>query len=171
MTDLEVMLKILSEIPFGNMIVYIVLTCLGGSAIVRIATGNKKNIFTLVLGFIGDSLLVSLNEKLDRGHKDLVDKVTKVQESADKNNFDIAELKRTVNEREAKRLRSDIICFADACRAGSKHTKKHYENILQEYSDYEDMCEKAGIENHQIETEITFIKKNYTHLMEENKFL
>lgn len=169
--QIDVLLKILGEIPFGNLLAYIVLGCIGGSIIIRIATGNKKNIFTAALGYFGNLLLSTISDKLDTMHDKLDSKLDKVQAQAELNATELAKFRNEVEKREAKRLRADILCFADACRGEQKYTRKHYENILAEISDYKALCEEAHVENHILEAEEEFITNQYKQRLAQNDFL
>jgi hypothetical protein len=169
--QIDVLLKIIGDIPFGNLLAYIVLGCLCGSIIIRVATGNKKNIFTLAIGYFGDLLFEGVSEKVEGMHDKLNSKLDKVQAQAELNAEEMAKFKNDVEKREAKRLRADILCFADACRGGTRYTRKHYENVLNEISDYKALCEEAHVENHVLKAEEEFINNLYKALLAENKFL
>lgn len=80
-------------------------------------------------------------------------------------------LERNADEKEAKRLRSSIICFSDSCRTGERHTKQHFENVFRDYDDYSRYCEKHDFENHFIDGEMEYIKSIYTEYSKNNKFL
>ena len=75
------------------------------------------------------------------------------------------------DEKEAKRLRSSIIEFADSCRIGNHHTQNHFENVMRDYSEYADYCEKHDIPNHFIDSEYRYIEDIYQECLRENKFL
>lgn len=75
------------------------------------------------------------------------------------------------DEKEAKRLRSHIISFADSCRTGQLHTQVSFQNIFRDYSDYVSYCELNDIPNHFIDSEYTYINEIYQKCLKENKFL
>ena len=80
-------------------------------------------------------------------------------------------LERHSDEKEAKRLRSNIICFSDSCRIGTHHTKNHFENIFRDYDDYKNYCKVHKFENHFIDGEMSYIESIYEECLRENKFL
>lgn len=169
--QIDMLLKIIGDLPFGNLLAYIVIGCIVGSVVIRVCTGNKKNIFTLAIGYFGDLLFEGVSEKVEGLHDKLNTKLDKVQAQAELNAEELAKFKNDVEKREAKRLRSDILCFADACRGGQKYTRKHYENVLNEISDYKALCEEAHVENHVLEAEEEFINNQYKTFLAEDKFL
>lgn len=75
------------------------------------------------------------------------------------------------DEKEAKRLRASIIQFADSCRVGNHHTQNHFMNIMRDYSDYINYCEKHDIPNHFIDSEYKYIEEIYHNRLKENDFL
>lgn len=115
-------------------------------------------------------------------NKDLYSKIEEIEEKQMANNKAIIELDKKVekkfeekikddDEKEAKRLRANIICFSDSCRIHDKHTKKHFENIFRDYDDYMAFCEKHNIPNHYIDEEYEYIKSIYQRCLVENSFL
>lgn len=81
----------------------------------------------------------------------------------------IDKLEYEADNKEVKRLRSNIICFADSCRIGTVHTKQHFENIFRDYDDYLAYCKNRDFTNHFIDSEIDYIKSAYTKYSEENR--
>lgn len=82
-----------------------------------------------------------------------------------------AKLKKDSDEKEAKRLRANIIQFADSCRVGARHTQNHFENIFRDYDDYIEYCRKNDIPNNFIDTEKKYICEVYNKCIRENKFI
>ena len=115
-------------------------------------------------------------------NSDLKKKLCELEIRQDANTEAIKELKKDMEQKfkensadadtkEAKRLRSRIIEFADSCRVHQKHTKTAFENIMRDYDDYMDYCEKHDIPNHFIDAEYEYIKSVYSQCQEENKFI
>lgn len=147
----------------------------GGIAILSVVVEFSKKIpfhpWSFLLSHFGKAL-----------NRDLRDKIDELEHKQDANNEAINELKNDVDRRfnevakdadtkEAKRLRSRIIEFADSCRVHQKHTKTAFENITRDYDDYTEYCERHEIPNHFIDAEFEFIKSVYAECQEENKFI
>ena len=75
------------------------------------------------------------------------------------------------DEKEAKKLRSNIMCFSDSCRVHEKHTKRHFENIFRDYDDYMELCRLRNLENHFLDEDMKYIQEVYQECQKENKFL
>ena len=138
------------------------------------------------ISWIGRNLmkdaLKELNKKIDEMEKENKEKCLALSEQQKANNEAIIELSNKVDkkfeeqkkeddEKEAKRLRANIICFSDSCRIHEKHTKRHFENIFRDYDDYMMYCEKHNLANHYIDEEYEYIKGVYQECVTENKFL
>ena len=127
-----------------------------------------------------DELEESQNKRLDQLEqqnnetKDSIESIrTDYQESMkmlkEDYNQRIDRLEYTADEKEAKRLRSNIICFSDSCKTGTAvHTKRHFENIFRDYDDYVNYCKKRDLENHFIDEEIEYIKEVYKNCTMKN---
>lgn len=127
--------------------------------------------WTHLFKFIGNTINSGVNSRLD-----------KIEEQQKANNEAIIELEKTMENKfeekqkdddtkEAKRLRANIIQFADSCRVGNHHTQNHFENVFRDYDDYEDYCEKHEIPNHYIDSEYAYIRGVYEDCLKENKFI
>lgn len=127
--------------------------------------------WTRLFDWIGKNLNQSVTVRLEQ-----------IEEQQKANNDAIIELDKKVDrkfeekqkdddEKEAKRLRANIIQFADSCRVGDKHTQSHFENVMRDYSDYEDYCSKHDIPNHYIDSEYKYIEDIYQECLRENKFI
>ena len=46
--------------------------------------------------------------------------------------------------KEAKRLRADIISYADSCMMGQRHTQSQFEEFFRKVGDYNSYCKKRG---------------------------
>lgn len=161
----------LRMMTLSDLIGYLAVAMAIGAYIIKRLQGKQKNIFTVVFGYVGDLLFTPVSEKIESLHITLNRKLDKVQTQAELNAAELAKFRNEVEKREAKRLRADILCFADACRGGQKYTRKHYENVLNEITDYKALCEEAHVENHVLEAEEEFINQQYRELLTQNKFL
>lgn len=107
-------------------------------------------------------------ELINEIRKDYKDSISSIKEDY---NTRIDKLEYDADEKETKRLRSNIICFADACRSGMNHyTKQHFENIFRDYDDYLAYCEHRNFKNHFIDGEMEYIKTIYAERSKNNSF-
>lgn len=147
----------------------------GGIAVLSVMVEFSKKIpfhpWSFLLSQLGKALNSDLRTKLDE-----------LERRQDTINTAVNELKQDMEKRfnesateadtkEAKRLRSRIIEFADSCRVHQKHTKTAFENITRDYDDYVAYCKKRNIPNHFIDAEFEYIKEVYAECQEENKFI
>jgi len=161
----------LESITLKDIIYFIVGTITVLSVVVEKAKKLPFKPWTHLLQWIGKCLTHNVDTRL-----------TKIEQQQKANNEAIIELDKKVDrkfsekqkdddEKEAKRLRSRIIEFADSCRCGDHHTQNHFENIMRDYSDYVGYCELHDIPNHFIDSEFKYIEDVYQHCLHENKFL
>lgn len=68
-------------------------------------------------------------------------------------------------------IRSHILDFANSCFNKRKHTKREFENIIDENAQYEDLVKKYGIKNNVYKEDYDFILKVYHKCQEEGSFL
>lgn len=68
-------------------------------------------------------------------------------------------------------IRSHILDFANSCFNKCRHTKREFENILDENAKYEELIEKYGIRNNVYKEDYDFILKVYHQCQEEGSFL
>ena len=127
--------------------------------------------WTHLFEWLGRCLTKDLNSKLEKIEKQQEANIEAINELDKKVERKFKEKQRIDDEKEAKRLRADIIMFADSCRVGNHHTQNHFENIMREYSDYMRYCEKHEIPNHFIDNEYYYIKSIYQECIQENKFI
>lgn len=124
-------------------------------------------------------LLSQLGKAINRDMRDKLDEVERQQNTLKEAVNELkSDMEKRFNEsateadtKEAKRLRSRIIEFADSCRVHQKHTKTAFENITRDYDDYVEYCRKRNIPNHFIDAEFAYIKDVYSECQEENKFI
>lgn len=158
----------------------------GAIAVISVVVEFNKKIpfhpITGILSFIGRGINKGLELKFTEKWNELDRKIDELSKQQNTNTEAVNELKvdmeRRFNEsateadtKEAKRLRSRIIDFADSCRVHQKHTKTTFENITRDYDDYVHYCEKRNIPNHFIDAEFDYIKDVYSECQEENKFI
>lgn len=149
----------LGLVTVKDVITWIIYAFIGLCLFLEKIKNSPYHPFTMFFKWIGKLMNEQLEEKIDN-----------VAESAKKNNEDIKALDRKVDEREIKRLRSDMICFADSCSAGNKYSKEHYENILTEYTDYLNLCDTHSVPNHVLTSKMNFVQNQYQEKLFKNSF-
>jgi len=83
----------------------------------------------------------------------------------------IAHIKRT-EEENVNRARSRILRFNDEIMLGRKHSKEHFDEILQDIDRYEDYCKThEDFENNKAVLAIRTIKDEYTYCLAHHNFL
>lgn len=128
-----------------------------------------------LFSWIGKSLMSAttsdINNKLDKLNEQQEHNTRAIIELNEKVENKFKEKQRDDDEKEAKRLRANIICFSDSCRVDTRHTKTHFENIFRDYDDYKAYCDKHEFENHFIESEYEYIQSVYQENLHNNNFL
>lgn len=123
------------------------------SVIVEIAP-IKLNPWTYIAKMIGRAF-----------NGELIDKV-------DALNADLKELRFTVDERNAKLLRSHILKFGDESLHNMHHTKESFDQILQDITEYENYCAThPAFKNDMTKLTTQHIKEVYQRCLIENSFL
>lgn len=75
------------------------------------------------------------------------------------------------DENEARRLRANILDFANSCRNDRKHTKDEFENISRDYDDYMTIIKRRNLKNGFVEAEYDYILEVFHHCQMTNNFL
>lgn len=162
---------LLEQITLKQVVDFIVGVIVVFSTVAEFSKKIPFNPWSFVFSRIGNALTKDLTVKLDEVEKQQRannDALIELEKKVDKR-FD--EKQKDDDEKEAKRLRSSIINFADSCRVGQHHTQNNFENVMRDYSDYVGYCEKHTIPNHFIDNEYLYIQGVYQECLEENKFL
>ena len=124
-------------------------------------TPIKVNPWSWIARRVGRAMNKEITEKVESLEKkigDLEDKIDAEHESLD--------------EYKARQSRIRILRFGDEIRNQQKHTKEHFDDIMQDIDNYEQYCNshpefKNGIS---VQT-IKFIRNNYDKRLEKNDFL
>ena len=74
-------------------------------------------------------------------------------------------------EERIRKVRADILDFANACMNGRKHTKEEFEFVISECDAYEKYIEKMQIKNGVATAAIREIRRLYEKGISENSFL
>ena len=96
---------------------------------------------------------------------ELSDKVNEIAKEVQK-------LRADCDEREAVSARVRILRFGDEIYQGVQHSKDHFDQILQDISEYERYCiAHPGFKNNMTGMTIACIKRTYATCINEHKFL
>lgn len=164
-------MEFLESVTLKDLIYFIVGTITVISIVVEKAQKIPFHPWTHLFQMIGDSLNKTIRERLDEVEKQQKannEAIIKLDEKVDKRFND---KQKDDDEKEATRLRADIIAFADSCRCGNHHTQNHFENVMRDYSRYMKYCELHNIPNHFIDSEFKYIEDIYQHCLKDNSFL
>lgn len=116
----------------------------------RITGGRDKNKEIL-------DRIDGVSHKVDEIRDDLTNKINDVSVSNDKN--------------EIKRLRWEILSFANTCKNGVRHTQDEYKHIIEAHDDYEDLLQKTGGKNGFLDAEYNYILESYAERQNKKDFL
>lgn len=163
--------NILNSITLRDIIYSIVGILTVGGVIVEKANRLPFKPWTAIFKFIGGCFTGHIDEQLNRMEEQQRNNTTAIKELDEKVEKKFREKQKEDDEKEAIRLRADIIRFSDACRTGERHSQNHFENIFREYSDYLSYCQKHNLPNHYIDAEYAFIEEIYQKRLRNNDFI
>ena len=120
-----------------------------------------------------------LRDDLDGFEKRTDSSITEMKKGTAKN---CEELKKRMTEMEEKHqrsndmqtvqtIRSHILDFANSCFNKRRHTKREFENVIEENAKYEELVKKYKIKNDVYKEDYEFILKIYHRCQEEGSFL
>lgn len=183
----------LKNMPVGELCAHIAIIVGVISVIIEKSKKLPFNPWSNLFKWIGSKINDPINNRLDKIEKNQNERMESLEENNKKTrelineirndyktsinvikedyNTRIDKLEFDADEKETKRLRSNIICFADACRTNMNHyTKQHFENIFRDYDDYLAYCEYRNFKNHFIDGEMEYIKTVYAERSKNNSF-
>lgn len=103
---------------------------------------------------------------------EVLTQVQGVKDDVDSVKTDLANVKRSNDEFEARTARRNILHFGDDVRRKVKHSKEHFDDVLQDITDYEQYCrDHPEFKNQITVSTIELIKRAYDKCLEENDFL
>lgn len=130
----------------------------------------KLNPWSAIFHWIGRKANADLYKRFDeleRKHSEAAERQREI-------NLDIKDelnlIRVEADQREAKRLRASLLSFTDACRIRQTHTQAQFENVLRDYDDYLELCEKHNIQNHYVDESIDFVRKIYQRHLKDGTF-
>jgi len=104
-----------------------------------------------------DEVKTCLSKEVEDVKVELTRKIQEVSDSNDNN--------------EMKRIRWEILDFANSCKNKRKHTQDEYRHIIEIHDDYEKLLKNTGAENGFLDAEYDYILKLYADRQEQNDFL
>ena len=138
----------------------LVLTVIFGSGLIQIAP-IKINPWSWLIQRVGREAGKELYEKLDS----LEEKVDELDERVRSH-----EGQREEQENIGRRRR--ILRFADECRKNEKHSLEHFNEILDDISQYKKYCDgHPNFKNDKCSISVEFVEKAYKHCVEADDFL
>lgn len=147
------MIEEIANLTVGEFVCYIALFITGVSAVVEKASKTKKPL-TKIARAIGRAINGDLIEKVDKLEKD------------------IQRLDHAAGERRAKDARARVLRFGDELIHDVRHSKEHFDDILQDITEYENYCdEHKEFENDRMQLTVETIKSNYKKCWQEHSFL
>lgn len=136
----------------GELVGYITLIVTAISAIVEKTSKTVKPLTKLARA-IGRAI-----------NGDLTDKVDKLEKDIQKMNHD-------AGERRAKDARARVLRFGDELLHNVRHSKEHFDDILQDITEYEKYCDDhPEFENDRMQLTAKHIKETYAKCMVEHNF-
>ena len=138
----------------------LVLTVIFGSGLIQIAP-IKINPWSWLIQRVGREAGKELYEKLES----LEEKVDDLDERVKAH-----EGQREEQENVGRRRR--ILRFADECRKNEKHSLEHFNEILDDISQYKKYCDwHPNFKNDKCAISVEFVEKAYKHCVETDDFL
>lgn len=90
----------------------------------------------------------------------------------DKIDNEIEQLRNTTDERNAELLRSHILRFGDELLHGMRHSKEHFDQILNDITNYNAYCDThKDFKNDMTKLTTEYIKDVYKECMDKHSFL
>ena len=81
------------------------------------------------------------------------------------------EMQRSNDMQTVRQIKAHVLQFANSCLNKGKHTKKDFDNIIEENQEYETLVRKYHLINDVYTEDYNYIMKVYHKCLEENSFL
>lgn len=143
----------ISEVCEGNITAGIALLGVALATIIQVSP-IKLDPWTWLARWIGRAINAELMEKVDQLE------------------LDIKQIDHDAGERNAKAARARVLRFGDELIHDVRHSKEHFDDILQDITEYEKYCEEhPEFENDRMQLTAQKIKDTYKKCWEEHSFL
>ena len=147
------MVEAISELCEGNITAGIALLGVALATIIQVSP-IKLDPWTWLARWIGRAVNGELIEKVDKLEK----KIERMDHDA--------------GEQRAKDARARVLRFGDEILHNDRHSKEHFDDILQDITEYENYCEAhPEFENDRMTLTAQKIKETYKKCWEEHSFL
>jgi len=150
-------IDIYNKISFGDVVATLLAILFVGGLVMK---GLKK--------YHNFKKTIEEKDKLIDGHTDKIDELDKTVNQIDgKMDTILAALdniKCEADQREARRLRREILKFSDNIRNGKTFSRDAYQDIIESNEEYERIIARQDIKNGFTEHEVAFIEKKYDEL-------
>lgn len=150
----------IANMTIGELLSAGTLAALGLSTVVQIAP-IKINPWSTLAGWVGRAI----NGEVIREMAELKNDILEVKQ-------DIQGVKDTDAERDAKQARARILQFGDELIHDVRHSKEHFDDVLQDMDDYEHYCkDHPEFKNNRTHATTQHILDVYHKCMEDHSFL
>ena len=105
-----------------------------------------------------------LMTKHTQGIADLNKDISYIKETLDTVVASLEDIKENSDQREARRLRREILKFSDGLRNDKIYSRDAFQDIMESNEEYDRIIEKHNIRNGFTEQEMTFITNKYQEL-------
>ena len=164
----------LEDILAGISLKDIIYFAVGVTGVISIIVEKSKllpfNPWSSLFKWMGNIMTKDISDKLDSLEQTTIANKNAITDLEKKVEDKFEEQQKEDDEKEAKRLRSNIINFVDSCRNGDAHTQTHYEDVMRAYDDYKALCKKRDIQNHFIDSDYKYIEEFYHEKLRTNDF-
>jgi hypothetical protein len=122
-----------------------------------------------------DQKIADLRTDLDGFEETTNASISSMQESTNSNcktlKKELDAIKKSNDMQTIRQIRAHVLDFANSCMNGRPHTKKEFDNIIRENTQYEALVKKHKVKNAVYKEDYAFIKKKYDQCRESNSFL
>lgn len=147
------MVEAISELCEGNITAGIALLVAALATIIQVSP-IKLDPWTWLARWIGRAI-----------NGELIEKVDKLEKNIERMDHD-------AGERNAKAARARVLRFGDEILHNVSHSKEHFDDILQDITEYENYCEEhPEFENDRMQLTAQKIKDTYKKCWEEHSFI
>lgn len=147
------MIEAMSELTVGELVGYIALFLAGLATVVEKTSKTMKP-----LTYLARAIGRAINGEVIQEVKSLKTEIERMDHDA--------------GERRAKDARARVLRFGDELLHDVRHSKEHFDDILQDISEYEKYCdEHPEFENDRMQITVKKIKIAYEKCWEEHSFL
>lgn len=135
-----------------------------------------------VIGWFGKKLTKSVRDDVADLKKDTDSKIADLRtdldaleegttSNCDKLSRHLNELEKSNDMQTIRQIKVHVLDFANSCMNHGKHTKKDFDNIIDENTQYEQLVKKYNLQNDVYKEDFAYIMKTYHYCQDNNAFL